>query len=632
MFKIKPTGGSFSTISTDTTNPYQGSLNTITKDDGTYVLRAQIFDNVNRSVNKDLNITIDNTVPIISTANLTNATTSNNVYVKNSDSIELTATITDTNQTNITTSMITADLSELGGGVSVNPVSYDTVTGLATWSSLTASGTTDSLVTVTVNASDLAGNSASFDTDTIQADNTNPESTITAPSNSGTGSTIYTNEWDGSIAGTSSDATSGVDSVALSISRISDGLYWDGANWVAGSESTTRVTATGTDPWTYDLSYPVEDSYTITSHAIDGAGNVENSYVLTIIFDKTIPEVAISLSPATPDASNGWYKTQPEVTLTATDDIYLDKIEYQWDSQTGSWNSYSVPFKPPTEGAHVLYYRAHDLADNYSGVGIKNIKWDKTELTNVPLNVQVSPNPTADTTSIVTWEAASDNIGIDHYEVQWRLGDLVYTDSVGSDIQTHEINNLLEGDWNVTVRAFDAAGNSKEASVSLTVDRTAPASPTLTLTGTAIGTANLSWNAVSGANSYIVWYGTTPGNYIYGANVGNVTSYTVSGLGAGNYYFIVRAHDASGNGSGNSNEVSTGTIAGTPGVEPGTPAAGFVEEPAVLGEQTESVNATTSENDGSVLGTNISKWWYWLLLLPFGWTIYLVWKKLYLVN
>jgi hypothetical protein len=63
VFKIKPTGGSFTTISTNVTNPYQGSLDTTTKVDGTYVLRAQIVDNVNRSVNKDINVTIDNIPP-----------------------------------------------------------------------------------------------------------------------------------------------------------------------------------------------------------------------------------------------------------------------------------------------------------------------------------------------------------------------------------------------------------------------------------------------------------------------------------------------------------------------------------------------------------------------------------------
>jgi hypothetical protein len=106
--------------------------------------------------------------------------------------------------------------------------------------------------------------------------------------------------------------------------------------------------------WEYNgLTSPVEGSYTIRSHAIDNATNMESTYTLTIILDKTIPEVAISLNPAVADASNGWYKTQPEITLTATDTNF-EKIEYQWNSETGTWTTYSSPFKPGSEGSNAL--------------------------------------------------------------------------------------------------------------------------------------------------------------------------------------------------------------------------------------------------------------------------------------
>ncbi len=476
---------------------------------------------------------------------------------------------------------------------------------------------------------DKAGNKASGGDFYFTVDRTNPNSTITSPSDAVSGSTVYLNEWDGSIAGDATDNLSGVSDVKISIQKGST-QYFDGSSFV---DSATEILLDATylaGSWNYnDLTSPAEGSYTISSHAIDNAGNVENTYVLTIIFDKTIPEVSLTVNPATSDASNGWYKTQPEVTLTATD-TNIDKIEYQWDSKTGSWSTYFAPFKPSSEGAHVLYYRALDKAGNYSDIGVKNIKWDKTELTEGPQNVSVSPNPTSGDKSTVTWEAASDNTGIDHYEIQWRLGDKSYTDSVGSDVRSHELSNLTEGSWTVIVRAFDGAGNNKEVSVGLTVDRTAPQAPTLALIGTGAGTASLSWNSVDDAKSYIIWYGTSSGSYLYGANVGNVTSYTVQGLGGGTYYFIVRANDSSGNGSSNSNEVSTGAIEGAPGVAAGAPATGFEEQPpTVLGaETTEPAEVALTENDnqevepgsekGSILGVftnNNFKWWYWLLPL-----------------
>jgi len=265
-------------------------------------------------------------------------------------------------------------------------------------------------------------------------------------------------------------------------------------------------------------------------------------------------------------------------------------------------------------------------------VGVKNIKWDKTELTDGPLNMSISPNPTSGTTSVVKWEEADDNTGIDRYEVKWSLkdGDKTYMDAVGNSIREHTIDNLTEGVWNVYVTAFDGSGNSKNASADLTVDQTGPSAPQLSVLGTDVGSVSLSWTKIDEANNYIIWYGTTPGSYQYGAKVGDIQNYTVQGLGAGSYYFIVKAVDQSGNQSGNSNEVSTGAIVGAPGVAENTPAAGFAEN--VLGEATESSKLTPT---GTVLGTETKnginrklKWWQWVLISLFAFGgIYLGYKK-----
>lgn len=65
-FRKKPTGGIFSTISTDYSDPYSGSWDTTTVTDGTYVLRAGARDNSGRTRNADINVTVDNTPPVVS--------------------------------------------------------------------------------------------------------------------------------------------------------------------------------------------------------------------------------------------------------------------------------------------------------------------------------------------------------------------------------------------------------------------------------------------------------------------------------------------------------------------------------------------------------------------------------------
>jgi Fibronectin type III domain len=73
--------------------------------------------------------------------------------------------------------------------------------------------------------------------------------------------------------------------------------------------------------------------------------------------------------------------------------------------------------------------------------------------------------------------------------------------------------------------------------------------------------AGLAWDPVIAANlaGYRVYYGTAPSAYLQplgqGLNAGT-TTYTVTGLQAGTYYFAVTSYDMSNIESGFSNEVS----------------------------------------------------------------------------
>lgn len=71
------------------------------------------------------------------------------------------------------------------------------------------------------------------------------------------------------------------------------------------------------------------------------------------------------------------------------------------------------------------------------------------------------------------------------------------------------------------------------------------------------GDAGLTWDANIEPDlaGYMVYYGTAPGSYGVPVDIGNQTTYTVTGLGYGTYYFSVTAYDTSGNQSDYSNEV-----------------------------------------------------------------------------
>ncbi|MRS02929.1 hypothetical protein EG832_06855 [bacterium] len=81
------------------------------------------------------------------------------------------------------------------------------------------------------------------------------------------------------------------------------------------------------------------------------------------------------------------------------------------------------------------------------------------------------------------------------------------------------------------------------------------------------GQAHLSWDASSspGVAGYKLLYGTSSRNYTQSLDVGNTTSYTVTGLDEGmKYYFAAAAYNTSSVQSGYSNEVAYTTPAAPP--------------------------------------------------------------------
>jgi chitodextrinase len=148
----------------------------------------------------------------------------------------------------------------------------------------------------------------------------------------------------------------------------------------------------------------------------------------------------------------------------------------------------------------------------------------------------------------LSWTAATDNVGVTGYNV-YRNGAQIAT--LGAVTTFQNTGLTASTTYSYTVQARDAAGNVSGQSVAANATTLTP-NPT----------ANLAWDAVTVANlsGYRVYYGTAPGTYLQprgqGVNVGNVTTFTVTGLTIGTrYYFAVTSTDTSNNESAYSNEV-----------------------------------------------------------------------------
>ncbi len=181
-----------------------------------------------------------------------------------------------------------------------------------------------------------------------------------------------------------------------------------------------------------------------------------------------------------------------------------------------------------------------------------------TQAPSNPANLSASNVTT--TSANLNWSASTDNIGVTGYFI-YQNGSNIGSVSGNAAL----VNNLSPSTtYTYSVRAFDAAGNqsSNSNTISITTgaasDTQAPSNPAnLSVSNVTTNSANLNWSASTdnvGVTGYFI--------YQNGSNIGSVSgnSALVNGLSSSSTYtFYVRAFDAAGNQSGNSNTLSITT-------------------------------------------------------------------------
>ncbi|MBN2449687.1 MAG: chitobiase/beta-hexosaminidase C-terminal domain-containing protein, partial [Lentisphaeria bacterium] len=163
--------------------------------------------------------------------------------------------------------------------------------------------------TVSARFVDEVGNVLEIE-DTVVLDETAPASTPLPAAAYGPGS------WPGAVTGTAADALSGVASVEVRCTRLSDGFRWNGTTWAAEE---SWLPATGTTAWSLGLAVGNllhGESYEAASRATDAAGNTQPMPAAAVfLYDAAAPTSLV--------ATQGPYgpATWPgRVEGTATDD------------------------------------------------------------------------------------------------------------------------------------------------------------------------------------------------------------------------------------------------------------------------------------------------------------------------
>jgi uncharacterized protein YjiK len=183
---------------------------------------------------------------------------------------------------------------------------------------------------------DKAGNEEATQTVEVKVDETAPVTT-----------SDITDEWyrkDVQVQLTATDDLSGVDKTFYSINGAE---YKEGTNFTVTEEGTHKV----------------------SFYSVDKAGNVEEVQILEVKVDVTAPET-------TSDVSEGWYKNDAQVQLTATDDLSgVDKTYYSID---GSEYIEGASFSITEEGTHEISFYSIDKAGNLGVLNFAEIKIDKS--------------------------------------------------------------------------------------------------------------------------------------------------------------------------------------------------------------------------------------------------------------
>jgi predicted phage tail protein len=191
------------------------------------------------------------------------------------------------------------------------------------------------------------------------------------------------------------------------------------------------------------------------------------------------------------------------------------------------------------------------------------------EVSAVPCAV---PSPPRNLTAIagnasvaLSWEPPADDGGmaVTNYTIYYGTNSGNYTmNMIVGNLTGYTITGLTNGQrYYFAVSAINEVGESEKSNEFSAVPCTLPSAPK-NLTAVA-GNRNvtLTWeppadNGGAAVTNYTIYYGTSSGNYTNNITVGNITSYTITGLINGQrYYFAVSAFNAVGE-SEKSNEVS----------------------------------------------------------------------------
>ncbi|HEX8435936.1 Ig-like domain-containing protein [Archangium sp.] len=306
---------------------------------------------------------------------------------------------------------------------------------------------TDGAHALTAKAYDTGGRVGSSAEVVVSIDNTPPDAALTSPTQ-GTflrGSVVL-------------EATASDNPAVFKVE------FYDG--WkLLGTDSTAPYTMS------WDTGLIPYGTHVLSVKALDVAGNVRTSATVGVTVDPIAPKVALAAP-----GQNARVGGVVQVSATADDLGGVERVELYADGVllgTDTSAPYSVSWDTPgvTEGAHTLFAKAYDVADNAATSAEVKVTVDNT----APGAALSAPGQNAWLRGTVQVSAtAGDNQAVTRVEF-YDGPTLLGTDTISPYAMSWNTVGVTDGAHSLTVRAYDAAGNvGASTAVGVTLDNTAP--------------------------------------------------------------------------------------------------------------------------------------------------------------
>mgnify|MGYP006277459209 CR=1 FL=1 len=481
---VTTTGGFAITTNTDNANNWtSSSIDVSPFAEGEITYRANATDNAGNTFTSSGEDDIhDSVAPNVDVGN--NPTGDDYVNAAEDNSFTVSGTSSDT-----TSGVASVTLEISDGGSSINP----SVSGTTSWSATGVDITSlaEGSITYTATATDGAGNSNTA-TETDMHDSVAPNVSVNADP---TGDDYVNLAEEGSVTvtGTTSDATSGVDTV--SVTTTGGGIVGPISTDNAGSWTSSS----------FDVSSLNEGTITYTATATDNAGNT-NTASEGDIHDSVVPSASVNPNPTGDNYVNAAEEGSVIVTGTASDTTSgLATVTvtttggFAFTTSTdnaNSWTSSSIDVSPFNEGQITYRANATDNAGNtFTSNGEDDIHdsvaptYGNPEHTNATCHPADRCDALPEDIQSGTWvKAVSGNLPVStfDYPVFDNLSGIdsctttntknVTTTPSGTDATVSYEMAAGDGAKTATIECTDVAGNtSNDSAPSVTVDDTAPA-------------------------------------------------------------------------------------------------------------------------------------------------------------